>query len=81
MTYYIENRKSSEENEKRSFGRETLLRKNGTRRIGKLKGEKDADETAHKRATRKIYRVSIFSVSIFLLLAGGCENFSTFYVY
>ena len=78
MTYYIENRKSSEENEKQSFGRATFLRKkNGKRRIGMLKGEKDADETAHKRATRKIYRVSIFSVSNFLL-AGGCKNFLVF---
>ena len=81
MTYYIENRKSSEENEKRSFGRAMLLRKkNGTRRIGKLKGEKDADETAHKRATRKIYMDSIFYVSI-LLLAGGCKNFHNFFVF
>ena len=40
MTYYIENRKNSEENEKRSFGRATLLKKNGKRRIVKLKNEK-----------------------------------------
>ena len=60
MTYYIENRKNSEENEKRRFGRATLLKKkSGTRRIGKLEGEKDTDGTVHKRATRKNYKDSI----------------------
>ena len=55
MTYYIEIRKSSEENEKRSFGRATLLKKNGKRRIVKLKNDKKRGrKTVRKRATRKI---------------------------
>ena len=53
MTYYIENRKSIEENEKRSFGRATLLEKNGTRRIGKLKNEKNADEKRYINERRE----------------------------
>ena len=44
-----------------------------------LQDEKDADETVDKGATRKKYRDSIFSASIFLLLAGGCENLHNFF--
>ena len=55
MTYYTEIRKSIGENERRSFERVTLLRKKiGTRIIEIIKDEKDADETVHKRATKKI---------------------------
>ena len=60
MTNYIENRKKSEENGNRSFGRATLLEKNGTRRIEKLNEERDADKMVHNRATRKI--MGTFSV-------------------
>ena len=44
MIYYIEIRKKLEENEKRKLGRATLLKKNGKRKIVKLKNEKNADE-------------------------------------
>ena len=50
-TYYIKNRKSSEESEKRSFGR--YWKKNGTRRIGKLKNEKNADEKRYANERRE----------------------------
>ena len=40
MTYYVENRKSSEENEKRSFGRATLLEKKWNAENSKVKGRK-----------------------------------------
>ena len=53
MTCDIENRKSSEENEKQSSGRATLLEKNGTRRIGKLKNEKNADEKRYINERRE----------------------------
>ena len=59
MTYYIGNRKSSGKNEKRSFGRATLLKK-GIRRTENLKDKKDAHETVHKRATRKIIGIQSF---------------------
>ena len=73
MTYYIENRKSSEENEKRSFGRATLLKKNGKRRIVKLKNEKNADEKRYiNERRRKLWELDKF------LYAGGCENFHNF---
>ena len=58
MTYYIENRKSSEEYEKQSFGRATLLRKNGTRTIDELKDKKDAYEKRYMNERReKILRI------------------------
>ena len=63
MTYYIENRNADGENEKQSWESDVIEEKNGTRRIEKLKDEKDADETVHKRATRKSFNDSIiFSV-------------------
>ena len=60
MTYFFEIRKQSKENEKRNFGRATLLKKNGTWRIEKLKDEKDADEMVIKRATRKLWELDNF---------------------
>ena len=61
MTYYIENRKSSEENEKRSFGRATLMKKNGKRRIVKLKNEKNADEKRYiNERRRKLWELDKF---------------------
>ena len=77
MTYYIENRKSSEENEKRSFGRATLLRKKRNTENWKVKGQKDADETVHKRATRKNYSDS----KIFFCRTEIVKIFTTFCVY
>ena len=55
MTYYIENWKSSEENEKRSFGRATLLEKKRNTENWKVKERKERGrKTVYKRLTRKI---------------------------
>ena len=58
MTYYIENRISSEENEKRNFGRATLLEKKRNTENWKVKERKERGrKTVYKRATRKIMGV------------------------
>ena len=76
MTYYTEIRKSSVRIRKAKFWESDVIeKKNETRRIEKLKDEKDADGTVHKRATKKNYGDSI----IFFLLAGGCANFHNFF--
>ena len=55
MTYYIDNRKSSEENEKRSIGRATLLEKKRNTENWKDKERKERGrKTVYKRARRKI---------------------------
>ena len=55
MTYYIENRKSSEENEKRSFGRATLLKKKRKTENCKVEERKERGrKTVYKRATKNI---------------------------
>ena len=59
MTNYIEIRKSSVRKRKKKFWESDVIEKNGTRRIEKLKDEKGADETLHKRATREISGNSI----------------------
>ena len=53
MIYYIEIRKKMEENEKRKLGRATLLKKNGKRKIVKLKNEKNADEKRYINERRE----------------------------
>ena len=54
MTYYIENRKSSEENEKRSFGRATLLKKPKMENCKVEERKERGRKTVYKRATNKI---------------------------
>ena len=51
-----------EENEKRSFGRATLLRRKKivTRKTKERKDEKDAGKTVHKRSTREIMGIRFF---------------------
>ena len=61
MTYYIENRKSSEENEKRSFGRATLLTKKiVTRKTKERKDEKDAGKTFINDRREKLWEFDIY---------------------
>ena len=53
MTYYIEILKSSRIKRKAKTWESDVLEKNGTRKIEKIKDEKDADETAQKRSDEK----------------------------
>ena len=53
MTYYIEIRKGSRRKRKAKNWESDVLEKYGTRRIEKLKDEKDADETAQKPSDKK----------------------------
>ena len=52
MTYYNEIRKSSRKRKAKTWESD-VLEKNGTRRIEKIKDEKDADETAQKPSDEK----------------------------
>ena len=64
-TYYIKIQKRRRRKRKaKSRESDVIEKKNGTRRIEKLKDEKDADETVHKRATKKNINIidHIFSV-------------------
>ena len=54
MTYYIDIRKISRRKRKaKTWESDVLEKKNGTRRIEKMKDEKDADETAQKPSNEK----------------------------
>ena len=77
MTYYIEIPKSSGIKRKAKFWESDVTEKNGTWRIEKLKDEKDADKTVHKRATRKNYRDWI----IFFSVGRRLSNFSQLFVF
>ena len=76
MTYYTEIRKSSVRIRKAKFWESDVIeKKNETRRIEKLKDEKDADGTVHKRATKKNYGDSI----IFFCWPEVVQIFTTFF--
>ena len=56
-TYYIKIQKRRRRKRKaKSWESDVIEKKTGTRRIEKLKDEKDEDETVHKRATKKNYQ-------------------------
>ena len=78
MTYYTEIQKSSGRKRKAKFWESDVIgKKNETRRIGKLKGEKDADETVRKRTTRKIIGIR-FSLFQFFFCLPEVVNFRNF---
>ena len=60
MTYYTEIRKNSREKRKATFWESDVFeKKNGTRRIEKLKDEKDADKNGTYTSDEKNYGNSI----------------------